>query len=90
MTPELKTPQVPMPYQGDYSQQDYARQMIRDYQEAGVSPIASIHNHSIWKMFAIGYRPHRPLAVRRSTWTAVTAADSTRKTPAPGSPTWQR
>lgn len=38
MTPELKAPQVPMPYQGDYSQQDYARQMIRDYQEAGVSP----------------------------------------------------
>ena len=38
MTPELKAPQVPMPYQGDYSQQDYARQMIRDYQDAGISP----------------------------------------------------
>ncbi len=37
-TPELKTPVVEMPYEGDYTQQDYARQMIRDYQEAGVNP----------------------------------------------------
>ncbi len=38
MTPELKAPQVSMPYQGDYSQQDYARQMIRDYEDAGIKP----------------------------------------------------
>lgn len=37
-TPELKTPVVDMPFEGDYSQQDYARQMITDYVEAGVSP----------------------------------------------------
>ncbi|WP_166256472.1 glycerophosphodiester phosphodiesterase family protein [Marinobacter salicampi] len=37
-TPELKTPVVDMPWQGDYSQQDYARQMIEDYVEAGVDP----------------------------------------------------
>lgn len=37
-TPELKTPVVEMPFEGDYSQQDYARQMISDYIEAGVSP----------------------------------------------------
>lgn len=37
-TPELKTPVVEMPYEGDYSQQDYARQMIQDYVEAGVDP----------------------------------------------------
>jgi len=42
-TPELKTPVVDMPYRGDYSQQaysqrDYARQMINEYIEAGVSP----------------------------------------------------
>lgn len=36
--PELKTPVVEMPYEGDYSQQDYARQMIQDYMEAGVDP----------------------------------------------------
>lgn len=38
MTPELKTPVVDMPYEGDYSQQDYARQMIQDYVDAGVNP----------------------------------------------------
>ena len=38
MTPELKTPVVDMPYQGDYTQQDVAIQMIQDYIDAGVSP----------------------------------------------------
>lgn len=38
MTPELKTPVVDMPYEGDYTQQDYARQMIQDYLDAGVTP----------------------------------------------------
>jgi len=37
-TPELKTPVVEMPYEGDYSQQDYARQMLQDYRDAGVNP----------------------------------------------------
>lgn len=37
-TPELKTPVVEMPFEGDYSQQDYARQMIQDYIDAGVDP----------------------------------------------------
>ncbi|PHQ13886.1 glycerophosphodiester phosphodiesterase family protein [Marinobacter profundi] len=37
-TPELKTPVEEMPYEGDYSQQDYARQMIQDYIDAGVKP----------------------------------------------------
>lgn len=37
-TPELKTPVVEMPFEGDYTQQDYARQMIQDYIDAGVSP----------------------------------------------------
>ncbi|QIB51974.1 glycerophosphodiester phosphodiesterase family protein [Pseudomonas sp. OIL-1] len=36
--PELKTPVVAMPYEGDYTQQDYARQMIEDYVEAGIKP----------------------------------------------------
>ncbi|GGD01674.1 glycerophosphodiester phosphodiesterase family protein [Halopseudomonas salina] len=38
MTPELKTPVVDMPYEGDYTQQDYARQMIQDYIDADVTP----------------------------------------------------
>jgi glycerophosphoryl diester phosphodiesterase len=36
MTPELKSPSVEMPYEGDYSQQDYAQQMIDEYKAAGV------------------------------------------------------
>lgn len=38
MTPELKSPSVAMPFEGDYSQQDYARQMIEEYVEADVKP----------------------------------------------------
>jgi glycerophosphoryl diester phosphodiesterase len=38
MTPELKAPLVPMPYEGNYRQQDYARQLIEEYRQAGVSP----------------------------------------------------
>lgn len=37
-TPELKVPSVEMPYEGDYTQQDYAQQMIDEYREAGVGP----------------------------------------------------
>lgn len=37
-TPELKTPVVAMPFEGNYTQADYARQMIEDYIEAGVDP----------------------------------------------------
>ncbi len=37
-TPELKAPVVEMPFEGDYSQQDYARQLIAEYREAGVNP----------------------------------------------------
>nr|WP_233152946.1 glycerophosphodiester phosphodiesterase family protein [Motiliproteus sp. MSK22-1] len=36
MTPELKRAAVEMPYQGNYSQQDYAQQMIDEYKELGV------------------------------------------------------
>ncbi len=36
MTPELKSPSVAMPYQGSYTQQDYAQQMIDEYSAAGV------------------------------------------------------
>lgn len=35
-TPELKAPQVDMPFQGEYTQEDYARQMIEEYRAAGI------------------------------------------------------
>jgi glycerophosphoryl diester phosphodiesterase len=38
MTPELKSPSVEMPFEGDYTQQDYAQQMIDEYKAAGVKP----------------------------------------------------
>ena len=38
MTPELKSPDVEMPYKGSYTQEDYAQQMIDEYKEAGVCP----------------------------------------------------
>lgn len=37
MTPELKTPNVKMPYKG-MSQQEYAQKMIDEYKKAGVNP----------------------------------------------------
>ena len=38
MTPELKSPSVNMPYEGDYTQADYAQQMINEYKDAGIHP----------------------------------------------------
>lgn len=35
-TPELKAPEVPMPFQGDYTQQDFAQQMIDEYKAARI------------------------------------------------------
>ncbi len=36
-TPELKEPSVPMPFEGDYTQEQYAQQMIDEYRAAGIS-----------------------------------------------------
>lgn len=36
-SPELKTPQVPMPFQGDYTQEKFAQQMIDTFKHARVS-----------------------------------------------------
>jgi glycerophosphoryl diester phosphodiesterase len=37
-TPELKSAVVPMPYENDYSQRDYAQALIDDYKTANISP----------------------------------------------------
>lgn len=37
MTPELKAPSVAMPYEGSYTQEDYAQQMINEYKAEGVN-----------------------------------------------------
>lgn len=38
MVPELKKPQVKMPFDGDYTQQKYAQALVDEYNEAKVSP----------------------------------------------------
>lgn len=37
-TPELKEPSVPMPFEGSYSQEMYAQQMLDEYKQAGINP----------------------------------------------------
>ena len=37
-TPELKAPEVPMPFDGDYTQEKYATQMLAAYKAAGIPP----------------------------------------------------
>jgi glycerophosphoryl diester phosphodiesterase len=37
-TPELKAPEVAMPFEGDYTQEQYAQQLIDQYKAAGVPP----------------------------------------------------
>lgn len=37
-TPELKAPSVPMPFQGTYTQEQYAQQMIDEYKATGIHP----------------------------------------------------
>ncbi len=36
--PELKAPEVEMPFEGDYRREDYARQLVEDYRSAGIPP----------------------------------------------------
>lgn len=38
MIPELKNAEVPMPFQGEYSQQHYAQQLVDEYKAAGIRP----------------------------------------------------
>ncbi|KAI8254133.1 Extracellular protein [Colletotrichum sp. SAR 10_98] len=37
-TPELKLPEVPMPFEGNYTQEMYAQQIVNEYKEAGIAP----------------------------------------------------
>ena len=89
-TPELKAPEVPMPFEGDYTQEDYAQQMIDEYKAAGVDPA---------DVFAAVLQPRRRAlldraasrrsARRRSTSTTATTPTGLRPAePATWSPTW--
>ncbi|KAI5302910.1 hypothetical protein KEM56_000233, partial [Ascosphaera pollenicola] len=37
-TSELKKPEIPMPFDGDYTQEKYAQQLVDEYKEAKISP----------------------------------------------------
>lgn len=37
-TPELKSPEVTMPFEGNYTQEMYAQQLINEYKAAGIPP----------------------------------------------------
>jgi glycerophosphoryl diester phosphodiesterase len=37
-TPELKAPEVAMPFEGDYTQEKYAQAMLDEYKAAGIDP----------------------------------------------------
>lgn len=38
MIPELKEPQVPMPFQGNFTQEQYAQSLVDDYLDAKINP----------------------------------------------------
>jgi glycerophosphoryl diester phosphodiesterase len=44
-TPELKAPQVPMPFEGTYTQDMYAQQLIDEYKQAGI-PASEVYPQS--------------------------------------------
>lgn len=44
-TPELKAPQVPMPFDGTYTQDSYAQQLIDEYKQAGI-PASDVYPQS--------------------------------------------
>lgn len=38
-TAEAKTPEIPMPFQGDYTQEDFVQQIVDTFNEAGIDPL---------------------------------------------------
>lgn len=71
-TPELKKPEVAMPFQGDYTQERYAQQMIDDYKAAGVAARTSFRSPSSSRTYSTGSRLIRSSASRRCSSTIAT------------------
>ncbi|EFR03421.1 glycerophosphoryl diester phosphodiesterase [Nannizzia gypsea CBS 118893] len=81
-TPELKAPEVPMPFMGKYSQEQYAQQLIDEYREARIHPDRvflqsfSINDIYFWNKNAADYarqamyldsRPDTPQGAKQAT-----------------------
>ncbi|AGA92127.1 glycerophosphoryl diester phosphodiesterase [Thioflavicoccus mobilis 8321] len=67
MTPELKTPSVEMPFEGDYTQEDFARQMIDEYKSARVRP-RDVYPQSFSIYDVIYWIRHTPLYGRQAVY----------------------
>ena len=85
--PELKAPDVTMPYDGDYTQEKYAQQMIDEYKAAGIDPKAVIRavvqpqRHSVLdqkraRLRRAGDLSRRPLRERPASTTPIRRAGS--------------
>jgi glycerophosphoryl diester phosphodiesterase len=64
MTPELKSPSVEMPYEGDYTQEKYAQQMIDEYKKLVYCPARCLPSPLILATSCIGLIMNRLLVVR--------------------------
>jgi len=64
MTPELKTPVVPMPFDG-FSQQDYAQKMIDEYKLAGI-PGHRVYPQSFLKDDILYWIAHDPAYAKQA------------------------
>ncbi|MEJ2453404.1 MAG: hypothetical protein P8103_04500 [Candidatus Thiodiazotropha sp.] len=88
MMPELKNPSVEKLFQGEYTQDAYAQQMIDEHRDAGVKPSRLSPSRSTWKTFSTGSPTNPDSATWRSCWTLSTIPHTRRhqSTPSPPSP----
>ncbi|RYY03489.1 MAG: glycerophosphodiester phosphodiesterase [Gammaproteobacteria bacterium] len=66
-TPELKEASVPMPYRGNYTQQDYAQQLINEYYAAGIKP-RDVFPQSFNLNDVLYWRSHEPLFAEQAVY----------------------
>lgn len=67
MTPELKQPEVLMPFQDSYSQQHYAQQLVDEYKAAEVAP-AQVFLQSFNYQDIQYWLRHEPEFARQAVW----------------------
>lgn len=67
MAPELKQPEVKMPFNGQYSQQQYAQQLVDEYRTAGVAP-SQVYLQSFSWQDILYWLKHEPEFGRQAIW----------------------
>ena len=90
-TPELKAAEVPMPFDGDYTQEKYATQMLDAYKKAGIPP-ADVYAQSFnladilyWVKTEPAFAANRRSSSRIATRNRVSIPTYQK----PGSPRWR-